>query len=189
VGRKGNRVTELVLRLGAGEKQVADELLALVYDELRAIAGRLFVRQPSSHTLQPTAVVNEAWLKIARDEQAWEGRSHFFAVAARAMRQVLADHARSRLADRRGRGWRKVTFGEQLGDPGQQYDVLDLNDALERLSEANPRHARVAELRLFAGLAVAEIAPLLGVTPRTISLDWRSASAWLRHILEGPRTT
>ncbi len=184
-----SRVTELVLRLGAGEAEVADELLPLVYDELRAVADRLFVRQPAGHTLQPTVVVHEAWLKMAGPEPGWEGRSHFFSVAARAMRQVLIDHARARRADRRGRGWQKVTFDERLGGECTDYDLVDLNDALERLAQANERHARVVELRLFAGLTVDEVAEVIGVTPRTIKLDWRSARAWLRHALEGDKSS
>jgi len=182
------RVTELVLRLGAGEAQVADELLPLVYDELRGIAQAMFVRQPAGHTLQPTAVVHEAWMKVAGSDQGWEGRSHFFAVAARAMRQVLTDHARARRTDRRGKGWHKVTFDERLGEETRDYDLIDLDDALQRLQQANERHARVVELRLFAGLTVDEVAKVLGVTPRTIKLDWRSARAWLRHALEGPKS-
>ena len=181
-----HRVTELVLRLGGGEAQVAEELLPLVYDELRCIAEAMFRRQPAGHTLQPTAVVHEAWLKIAGPDKGWEGRSHFFAVAARAMRQVLTDHARARRTDRRGKGWRKVTFDERIGAETRTYDLVDMDDALRRLGEANERHARVVELRLFAGLTVDEVASVLGVTPRTIKLDWRSARAWLRHVLEGP---
>lgn len=183
-----HRVTRLVRRLVGGEAAVADELLPLVYDQLRAIANGLFARQPEGHTLQPTAVVHEAWLKLAGREEGWEGRSHFFSVAARAMRQVLADSARARRTDRRGQGWHKVTFDDQLGDEREGYDLLDMHDALERLAKSNERHARVVELRLFAGLTVDEVATLLGVTPRTIKLDWRSARAWLRHALEGPKS-
>jgi len=182
-------MTQLVRRLVGGEAAVADELLPLVYDQLRAIAREMFARQPEGHTLQPTAVVHEAWLKLARREEAWEGRSHFFSVAARAMRQVLTDSARARKTDRRGKGWNRVTFEDQLGDEEGGYDLLDLHEALERLAKANARHARVVELRLFAGLTVNEVAPLLGVTPRTIKLDWRAARAWLRHALEGPDQT
>jgi RNA polymerase sigma factor (TIGR02999 family) len=185
VERNSSRVTELVLRLGKGEAQVADELLPLVYEQLRAIASSMFLAQPAGHTLQPTAVVHEAWLKIAGPEQGWEGRSHFFSVAARAMRQVLTDHARARRTDRRGQGWRKLTFDDRLGEANRDYDLVDVDDALRRLGEANERHARVVELRLFAGLTVDEVATVIGVTPRTIKLDWRSARAWLRHALEG----
>lgn len=180
-------MTELVRRLGSGGRQVAEELLPLIYDELRAMANAQFARQPGGHTLQPTAVVHEAWLKLAGSDREWEGRSHFFSVAARAMRQVLTDYARARRADRRGRGWQRVTFDEALGGREPDYDLVDMDAVLRRLAEANERHARVAELRLFAGLTVDEVAGLLGVTSRTIKLDWRSARAWLRHALDGPK--
>ncbi len=181
-------MTELVRRLGGGDPGVAEELLPLVYDELRAVAQGLFARQPHGHTLQPTALVHEAWLKLAGSRQDWETRSHFFSVAARAMRQVLTDYARARRTDRRGKGWQKVTFADQLASDRQDYDLVDMDDALHRLAQANERHARVVELRLFAGLTVDEVAAVLGVTPRTIKLDWRSARAWLRHALEGSRS-
>lgn len=177
-------MTELVRRLGDGDRAVADELLPLVYDQLRAVAGALFQQQPREHTLQPTALVHEAWLKLAGHGQGWENRSHFFSVAARAMRQILTDHARARRTDRRGGGWRKVTFDDCLAGAQHDYDLVDVDDALKHLAEANERHARVAELRLFAGLAIDEIAALLGVTSRTIEMDWRSARAYLGHVLE-----
>jgi RNA polymerase sigma-70 factor (ECF subfamily) len=183
------RVTELVRRLGDGDPAIADELLPLVYDELRGIAAALFARQRQGHTLQPTAVVHEAWLKLAGRRQGWDGRSHFFVVAARAMRQVLTDSARARGTDRRGRGWNRLTFQDQLHSEPQDYDLLDLDAALQRLAQANERHARVVELRLFAGLTVDEVADALGVTPRTIKLDWRAARAWLRHALDGSKAS
>jgi RNA polymerase sigma-70 factor, ECF subfamily len=181
-----SRVTELVRSLGNGNPSIAEELLPLVYDELRGIANALFARQHQGHTLQPTAVVHEAWLKLAGHKDGWEGRSHFFAVAARAMRQVLTDSARARRTERRGNGWQRVTFEDQVGTEPKDYDLVDLDDALKRLGEANERLARVVELRMFGGLTVDEVAKLLDVTPRTIKLDWRTARAWLRDALEGP---
>jgi RNA polymerase sigma factor (TIGR02999 family) len=177
-------VTELVRRLGDGDAAVAEELLPLVYDQLHGVANALFQRQPHGHTLQATAVVHEAWLKLAGHQQGLEGRSHFFSVAARAMRQVLSDSARARRTDRRGQGWRRVTFDDNLAERQQDYDLVAMDDALSHLARANERHARVVELRLFAGLSLGEIAALLGVTPRTIQMDWRSARAYLRHVLE-----
>lgn len=179
-----HHVTRLVQRLGDGDAAVAEELLPLVYEELRAVAARLFARQPNGHTLQPTAVVHEAWLKLAGNDQGWEGRSHFFSVAARAMRQVLTDSARARRTDRRGEGWHRVTFDDQLSGQPRDYDLVDLDDALVRLAQANERYARVVELRLFAGLSLPEIAAVMQVTPRTIQLDWRAASAYLHHVFE-----
>lgn len=181
-------MTELVRRLGDGDAAVAEELLPLVYEQLRGVANALFARQPEGHTLQPTALVHEAWLKLAGSDQGWEGRSHFFAVAARAMRQVLTDCARARRTDQRGKGWHKVTFDDQLGGENRGYDLVDMDDALQHLAEADARLARVVELRLFAGLTTNELAAVLGVTPRTIQLDWRAASAFLRDTLEGPRS-
>ncbi|MFO1077285.1 MAG: sigma-70 family RNA polymerase sigma factor [Planctomycetota bacterium] len=181
------RVTELVRQLGGGDPAIAQELLPLVYDQLRAIAGGIFARQPGGHTLQPTALVHEAWLKLGNSEEGWQTRNHFFAVAARAMRQVLTDHARARRADKRGKGVQKVTFDDQLGAASHDYDLIDVSEAIERLATANERHARVVELRLFAGLTVDEVADVLDLTPRTVKLDWRSARAWLQHALVGPK--
>jgi RNA polymerase sigma factor (TIGR02999 family) len=148
------------------------------------VAQRLFTREPRDHTLQPTALVHEAWLKLAGHEPAWETRTHFFSVAARAMRQVLSDHARARRADKRGEGWQQVTFdGDAIGRQ-QAHDLVDIDDALNRLGQANARHARVVELKLFAGLSLPEIAEMLDLTPRTVQLDWRAARAFLGHILE-----
>lgn len=177
------RVTELLRRLSDGDAAVAEELLPLVYDELRAVATRLFLRKHEGQTLQPTALVHEAWIKLAGHRQAWETRGHFFSVAARAMRQVLTDHARARRTDRRGKGWQKVTLDTELVAKQQDYDLLDVDEALRLLAEANERHARVVELRLFAGLSLPEIAGVLDVTPRTVQLDWRSARAYLSHVL------
>jgi len=180
-----HRVTELVRRLGDGDAAVADELLPLIYDELRSVADGLFARQPVGHTLQPTALVHEAWLKVSTSARSWESRSHFFSIAARAMRQVLTDHARARRTDRRGHGWQRVTFDEQQLGSQPDCDLVDLDDALRALAEVNERHARVVELRLFAGLSLPEIAGVLGVTPRTIQLDWRAARVLLEHMLRG----
>jgi RNA polymerase sigma factor (TIGR02999 family) len=182
------RVTELVHRLGEGDSGVAEELLPLVYDQLRDIAHALFARQDKGHTLQPTAVVHEAWVKLAGYDARWEGRSHFFAVAARAMRQVLTDYARARRTDRRGNGWQRITLDGQISAEPRDYGLIDMDDALQRLARINERYARVVELRLFAGLTVDEVSSVLGLTPRTVKLDWRAARSWLRHVLEGPKT-
>lgn len=179
-----NRVTKLLKRLDTGEASVAEELLPLVYDELRGIANRLFAGQARGHTLQPTALVHEAWLKLAGHEQVWETRGHFFSVAARAMRQVLTDHARALRTERRGKAWRRVTLDDQQLGQERSYDLVDIDDALQGLATANERHGRVVELKLFAGLSLPEIAAVLNVTPRTVQLDWRSARAYLSHVLD-----
>ncbi len=134
-----------------------------------------------NQTLQPTALVNEAYLKLVdRDRCDWQNRAHFFGVAARAMRQVLVDHARKHGARKRGGTWQKITLDENLQDPGQaSLEILALHDALEKLAVESERTARVAELRVFGGLMAKEIAFLLGVSKRTVDGDWQVARMWL----------
>jgi RNA polymerase sigma factor (TIGR02999 family) len=185
MSERTQRVTELLehaRRPGAA----SDELLGLVYDELRELADAFFARKRASHTLQPTALVHEAWLKLSGVDDAWESRRHFFFVAAKAMRQVLADHARGRGSLKRGSEWRKVTLSD-TDEPSQgaEIDAPALDDALARLAEIDPRYAAIVELRFFAGLPVEEVAASLGVSERTVLLDWRTARAWLRKELEG----
>jgi RNA polymerase sigma factor (TIGR02999 family) len=147
-------------------------------------------REPVGHTLQPTALVHEAYLKLVDQTRAdWKGKTHFFAVGARVMRRLLVDHARERGAEKRGAGWRRVTLsGVFESDPGEGLAperLLDLNAALERLSELDEREARVVTLRYFGGLTVEQVAEVLGVSRRTVDNDWRHAQAWLRHQLSG----
>ena len=147
-------------------------------------------REPSGHTLQPTALVHEAYLKLVDQTRAdWKGQTHFFAVGARVMRRLLVDHARERGAEKRGAGWQRVTLSAAFGsDPGEGLAperLLDLNAALERLAELDEREARVVTLRYFGGLTVEQVAEVLGVSRRTVDNDWRHAQAWLRHELSG----
>lgn len=179
------QVTLLLRRLSAGDRPAAEELLPLVYDELRAIASAVFRRQDPGHTLQPTAVVHEAWLKLAGQDD-WEGRRHFFSVAARAMRQVLTDHARRARAEKRGGGRRQVTLDLDEGGAGAGLDLVELDDALAKLGRLSERYVRVFELRFLSGLDTDEIAALLDVTPRTIQLNWRTARAFIVKELGGP---
>jgi len=163
----------------------ADALFPLVYAELRAIAGALF-RGPKA-TLQPTAVVHEAYLKLVRDPGQWRGREHFLALAARAMRQVLVDAVRSKRTDKRGAGWQRVSLGgsaTDLQDPSLPT-LGDLDSALVELELRSERQARVVELRYFGGLSVPEAARVLDVSERTVKSDWRFARAWLRAELGG----
>lgn len=164
-----------------------DELLPSIYEQLRDLAEQWFVRQPRDHTLQPTAVVHEAYLRMAGGtDLTCRSRAHFFAVAASAMRQVLIDHARRRSAVKRGRAWRRVTLADAAGhDAFTDVDLIDLDEALERLSALNPRQSRIVELRFLAGLTVDETASILGVAARTVRLDWRMARAWLMQALDG----
>jgi RNA polymerase sigma factor (TIGR02999 family) len=181
------RVTEIVSGLsGAGEvdRATAEELFPVVYDELRRIAKGYMSRETPGHTLQPTALVHEAYLKLVDQTRAdWKGKTHFFAVGAKVMRRLLVDHARERGALKRGAGWRSVTLSEAL-DPlgGEVLDpeqLLDLNSALEQLGEIDEREVRVVTLRFFGGLTVEQVGEALGVSTRTVENDWRHAKAWL----------
>ncbi len=179
-------VARCIDRLRNGDASAEGELLPLVYDELRAVAARLLVGQ-AGHTLQATALVHEAWLKLARGEQAdggWEGRSHFLAVAAKAMRQILVNHARDRRAHKRGGDAMRVTLHEGIG--AVEFDaveVLALDEALARLAQLDARQAKVVELRAFGGLALEEVAAALGIGLTTVKSDWRFARAWLHREL------
>jgi RNA polymerase sigma factor (TIGR02999 family) len=175
------QTTETLLAYAERGRPTADALLPLVYNELRALAGKYLRRERPSHTLQPTALVHEAYLRMVDVERIdWRGKTHFFALAARQMRRILVDHARARGAAKRGGGARAVTLEDHLAvDPGHLDDLLALDQALTRLSQLDPRRARVAELKLFAGLSVDEMAIDTDVSPRTVKDDWRVARAWL----------
>ncbi|MCG6924202.1 MAG: sigma-70 family RNA polymerase sigma factor [Acidobacteria bacterium] len=184
-------VTEVVRELGregADRPARAETLFPVVYDELRRLARSYMSREPAGHTLQPTALVHEAYLKLVDQTRAdWKGKTHFFAVGARVMRRLLVDHARQRGAEKRGAGWQHVTLSGAVGsDPGERLAperLLDLNAALERLAGLDEREARVVTLRYFGGLTVEQVAEVLGVSRRTVDNDWRHAQAWLRHEL------
>jgi len=172
---------------GAGEvdRATAEELFPVVYEELRGLAKGFMSRETPGHTLQPTALVHEAYLKLVDQTRAdWKGKTHFYAVGAKIMRRLLVDHARERGALKRGAGWQSVTLtgaldplGREVLDPEQ---LLDLNVALEELAEIDEREARVVTLRFFGGLTVEQVAEVLGVSKRTVENDWRHAQAWLR---------
>ncbi len=186
-------VTQILNELSGGDEQAAARLLPLVYDELRALAGSFFARQTPGHTLQPTALVHEAYLKLAGSEGVgWESRAHFFAVAARAMRQVLMNYARDKAAAKRGGGgWERITLDEAVTPPGsaeREIDLLALDEALERLNTLSDRQARAIELRFFGGLTIAEAAHVLGVGTTTVEDDWHLAKAWLARELKKGET-
>jgi len=178
--------THLLLAHSEGSAQSASELLPLIYGELRAQAARYLQRERAGHTLQPTALVHEAYLSLVDiDRVSWQGRTHFFAMAARQMRRVLIDHARAASAKKRGSRPRKVTLHDDAALGGEvQWEALALDRALEKLSGLNARQARVAELRIFSGMLIKEIAPEVGVSERTVKMDWRFAKAWLARELE-----
>ncbi|MEZ5065879.1 MAG: ECF-type sigma factor [bacterium] len=179
MGREAPSDLSRLLRSPAsGDREEA--LFRLAYAELRELAGSIMRREREYHTLQPTALVHEAYLRLAGSET-WEGRAHFFAAAARAMRRVLVDHARRRDAEKRGGpDLRRVTFEEDLhGREGGTLDVLALDQALDRLAGLDPRMHRVVEMKLFAGLTAREIADVLGVSKRTVDGEWSFARKWL----------
>ena len=168
-----------------GDPDAASRLLPLVYDELRALAGAYMRHERPDHTLQPTALVHEAYLRLIDITRVdWRGRSHFIAMAATQMRRVLVEHARARLAQKRGSDPQKVTLNEKVAvTPEHTLDPLAFDEALEKLARDSPRQSRVAELRCFAGLGMKEAAYILGVSERTVKRDWRVARAWLRREL------
>lgn len=179
-------VTRLLEAACDGRASAADQLLPLVYDELRALAGSFFRGQRHDHTLQPTALVHEAYAKMVKpgaglsSQEQWTSRAHFFAVAAKAMRQVLANHARDRRAAKRGGQWKRVTLsGQATPTTRADIDLLTLDDALERLAALDPRQARIVELRFFAEMTVEEIAHVMDVSVSTVEREWRMARAWL----------
>lgn len=172
-------VATLLREVNAGDERAFDSLVALVYGELRRMAGSLMQGQSAGHTLQPTALVNEAYLRLVQGETKWEGRAHFFGAAARAMRQVLIAHARHHAAQKRDGGDR-VTFHEiDVAGPEPTLDLLALDDALSALARVDERYAKVMELRYFAGCSLPEIADLTGRSLATVKRDWAYARAWL----------
>ncbi len=183
-----SRVTEIVSRFGGtGEvdRATAEDLFPVVYDELRRIAKGYMSRETPGHTLQPTALVHEAFLKLVDQTRAdWKGKTHFFAVGAKVMRRLLVDHARERGALKRGAGWQSVTLSEALdplgGETLDREQLLDLDAALDQLAEIDEREAKVVTRRFFGGLTVEQAAEVIGVSKRTVENDWRHAQAWLR---------
>ncbi|GJM25927.1 MAG: extracytoplasmic sigma factor ECF [Phycisphaerae bacterium] len=178
-------VTLLLERVAAGDSAIADELLPIVYKDLRAVAGGQFRGQRSDHTLQPTALVHEAFIRLVRAPgEGFKNRSHFMAVAATAMRQILKDHARAKSAAKRDSGGVRVDLTQVTSPSGKQaIDAIELNEALTRLEEADPRMSRIVDLWFFGGLTTEEIAKLQGVSSRTVKRLWRQARAWLNSEL------
>jgi RNA polymerase sigma factor (TIGR02999 family) len=179
-------VTALLLAWRGGDEEALGHIVPLVQAELRHIARRCLRNERADHTLQATALVNEAYLRLIDAQRVnWQNRTHFLAMSARLMRRVLVDHARSKGADKRGGEMVKVTLSEaadRADDIGA--DVVALNDALERLETLDPRKGRIVEFRFFAGLTVEETAAVLEVSPQTVARDWTFAKAWLRRELK-----
>ena len=180
-------VTQLLQDWSAGKQEARDELLGLVYEPLRAIAGRHLNRERDGHTLQPTALVHELYLKLVDQRRvAWNDRAHFFAVAAQVMRRILVDHARRRNSEKRGGDFVAVTIGAalDLASSTENFDVVALDEALVRLEKIFPQQARIVELRFYAGLTIDETAAVLGISQATISREWTMARAWLKRELK-----
>jgi len=180
-------VTALLRAWGLGDLRASEELVPLVYEELRRQAQRALRRERPGHTLQTTALVHEAWLRLdGQHDSRWESRTQFLAVAAQMMRRVLVDHARTRRALKRGGGGTLVTLGDatNAAAASDEVDVLALDDALARLATMDPRKARLVELRYFAGLSIPEAAAALGISQATVGREWAVARMWLRRELE-----
>ena len=179
-------VTTLLGELAQGKPEAADQLIPLVYDELRRLANRYMRRERENHTLQTTALVHEAYLKLVEQRSVnWQGRTHFFGIAAQIMRRVLVDHARGRLREKRGGGQPLVVLDEALVfSPEQSSALVELDGALERLAALDVRQAKIVELRFFGGLTVEEAAEVLGISPKTVKRDWSVAKAWLHGELK-----
>jgi RNA polymerase sigma factor (TIGR02999 family) len=179
-------ITRILASLSDGDRAAAAELLPLVYDELRTLADRYMRDERSDHTLQATALVHEAYLKIVGGEPAkWEDRSHFFRVAAAVMRYILVNHARDRRRIKRGGDRRKLPLDEAVAMfEGSALDLVALDEALVKLASFDSRMSRVVELRFFAGLTVQEVAEVLDVSPRTVESDWSTARLWLMRELD-----
>jgi RNA polymerase sigma factor (TIGR02999 family) len=175
-------VTQLLSAIESGDPKAAEELLPLVYEALRRLAAHRLAGELRQHTLQPTALVHEAWLKIAGiEKRAWNGREHFFAAAAEAMRRILVDRARRRLAAKRGGGADCVDANElDLLAPAPDEQLLDVNDALEKFAAADPRKAELVKLRYFVGMSFEDSASALGIAVPTAKQWWAYARAWLR---------
>jgi RNA polymerase sigma factor (TIGR02999 family) len=183
--QQGHDVTRILSELKDGDESATQRLMPLVYEELRALAGSFFLAQQVGHTLQPTALVHEAYLRmVGAPDAKWTDRKHFFRVAARAMRQLLIDHARRRRAARRGGDTPTVTLDSSFADQqSSDIDLVALDEVLTKLTLLDERQGRIVELRFLAGLTVEETADVLDLSPRTVELDSRLARAWLRREL------
>lgn len=175
-----SQCTALLLQWRQGDAQALDNLIPLVYDELRSLASRYLKRERPDHTLQATALVHEAYGRLVNMDVPWEDRVHFFAIAARTMRRILVDHARARGRQRRGGDWKRESLHEQLSvAPEISMDFLSLDSALTELAEFDDRKSRAVELHYFGGLSYEEVAQVLSVSPATVDRDLRMAKAWL----------
>jgi RNA polymerase sigma-70 factor (ECF subfamily) len=185
MGDDGGQVTQLLKAMRAGDPQAAQDLLPLVYAELHRLAKSYMRRERPDHTLQATALINEAYLRLAGEEIDWKNRAHFIGLSAQVMRRVLVDHARAHNAEQRGGGLQRVEMQEELAISPEKLDqVQQIDHLLKKLEKENPRQARVVELRYFGGLTFEEIGGLLQLTSRTVKTDWALARIWLLDQLQ-----
>jgi RNA polymerase sigma factor (TIGR02999 family) len=180
-------ITQLLVDWGKGDQAALEKLMPLVYDELRRLASNYLRRERATHTLQPTALVNEAYLKLVDQRNAqWQNRAHFFGISAQLMRRILVDHARQHQAAKRGGSNQQrlsITSAERVAKQ-PEVDLLALNEALEELTQMDPQQAQIVELKFFGGLSIDETAEVLGISHATVERDWKMARAWLRRQLE-----
>jgi RNA polymerase sigma factor (TIGR02999 family) len=181
-----SEVTELLLHWGKGDRTALDRLLPLVQKSLHEIARGLLRRERDDHSLEPSAIVNELYLKLVDQRHvSWRDRAHFYGVAAHIMRNVLVDHARRRRSEKRGGGMTRVSLSRSLAAPeGNSVDVVVLDDALTQLEAVYPQQSRIVELRFFAGMTIEETAEALDISPSTVKREWSMARAWLRRALK-----
>ncbi len=181
-------ITQLLMDWSDGRREALENLVPLVYDDLRRMAAAYMQREPAGHALQPTALVHEAYVRLIDQRQVkWRNRAHFFGVAAGMMRRILVDQARLRRAGKRGGHWQRITLlGDQPGSEGPDpIDVLALHEALERLAAFDAQQERIVELRYFGGLTIEEAAEVMSISPATVVREWTIAKAWLRAELSG----
>jgi len=178
-----SRVTQLLVNWGHGNQDAREELIPLVYSELRRIARRYLTHERPDHSFESAALVNEAYLRLAHQQPThWQNRAHFFAVAAQLMRQILVDHARKRGAAKRGAGAPRLTLDEEVALPQvREVDLVALDDALNRLAGLDPNQSRIVELRFFGGLSIQEASIVLGCSPATVKREWSTARLWLQR--------
>ena len=187
---RSSRVTQLLEKFEPGDRSVTEQLFADVYCELHELAARYLRRERKDHTLQPTALVHEAYLKLVGEARVdWQGRAHFLGIAARAMREILVDHARRHKAAKRGGNRRRIALHENLlTESSREIDLLALEEALTKLATLDPCQAQMVELRFFGGMDVAEVAQVMGMSKRSAEREWTMVRAWLRRELGGSDT-
>lgn len=180
-----HQVTQLLIKWSNGDKAALDKLMPLIHEELRRLAHQYMSRERSGHTLQTSALVNEAYIRLVnRKGVQWQNRAHFFAIAANSMRSILVDHARSHAYAKRGGGAHKITLDDELlGSQQRAAEVVALDDVLTQLADIDPQQSRIVELRFFGGLTIEETAEVVQLSPATIKREWNIAKAWLYHQL------